>query len=602
MKKSVKANIVSATLAASLLLSATGAFAFTDVDTNHWAANDIAKLSGSGYINGYEDGSFKPGEFITRAEFVTIINKVKGVSARSYKTYPDVSADAWYADQIDIASTAGFITGYDDGTIRPDAAISRAEVAVVCYKAWNLSPEGQIFFADSNEIGSWAQTQIATLVAKNVLSGYEDGTFKPGNAITRAEVAKIVSRMTDLSQASITTVTNPVVPGTAGLSNTSVVIKSGSNGSSSGSGSSNSGTTLQSALKNVVKGKSVKDYLKTIINNSSSSKTANESTYVSLYDTAVKKLIDNMDEYEKYTLSNSTDSKRISNDITAVVAAINSIASGFIDECKAGFAAGATAKDILDEIVKDNKSAWEKISYNDTEVTDAVEDFVNDISKKITAENIADISGKKLSKSDVANIFKGDYSYNAKEPTADEKKELDKLIPTGSSNKPAIEDAKPEEVKETIETVISYIGKEDEVKIDDDITDIYQDAIVELVKSNDTDYSTNSGNAATKLAEDVATVVLATNESIDKVVELAKDGKLNKDSLVEYRTQLESLVNQNASADNKEAIKDIMNDKAVDMYAALQDDFASLNQETNEEAIKAKVLELYNQYKNGNNN
>ncbi|MCH5186479.1 MAG: S-layer homology domain-containing protein, partial [Oscillospiraceae bacterium] len=244
MKKSIKAGLVSTTLAASLLLSTTGVFAFTDVDSGHWAANDIAKLSGSGYINGYEDGTFAPDSFITRAEFVTIINKVMGVTARTYKVYPDVSTDAWYAEQIDIASTAGYINGYDDGTIKPDAPISRAEVAVVCYKAWGLTPEGNVGFTDSSSIGSWAKVQIATLAAKNILSGYEDGSFRPGDAIKRAEVAKIISRLLDMKSGNtVTSVTQQGIGTPAGLANTSVIIKGGNSSSGSSSGSSSSSSS-----------------------------------------------------------------------------------------------------------------------------------------------------------------------------------------------------------------------------------------------------------------------------------------------------------------------------------------------------------------------
>lgn len=416
MKKSVKANLVSATLAASLLLSTTGAFAFTDVDANHWAENDIAKLSNAGYINGYEDGSFAPNAFITRAEFVTIINKVKGATARSYKSYPDVSADAWYADQIDIAATAGFITGYDDGSIRPDACISRAEVAVVCYKAWNLSPEGQLYFTDSGSIGSWAQTQIATLVSKNVLSGYEDGSFRPGDAITRAEVAKIVSRMIDMSssQPINTNVSTPVIPG-AGLSNTSVVIKGGSSGGSSGSSGSSSSTV--------------------------------------------------------------------------------------------------------------------------------------------------------------------------KAPTAEEKKALNKIIDDDPTNVTVA----------VLETVLEYAGDKNRVTVDKEKIDVYQDAVAELVAN--ISYSTSTANGATKLADDVSTVILATNEAVDKVVELANKGELNRESLAAYKSELDNIIKKNATSQNVVEIQDLMSKTSLDMYAALKDEFGSLN-DKDSKVTTSDVLELYAKYKN----
>lgn len=193
-----KSIIMSAALAASMLVTSMSAFAYTDVSDGHWAKSYINDLSGKKYLSGYEDGTYKPDNYVTRAEFAKILTNIFGVIDKSGVELADVADAAWYADTMKIAVKAGYITGYADGTVKPDDKITRQEAAVMVYRAWGLSPEGSINFTDNNEIADWASNQIATLVSKNVISGYADGSFKPNNYITRAEVAKIISTATSL--------------------------------------------------------------------------------------------------------------------------------------------------------------------------------------------------------------------------------------------------------------------------------------------------------------------------------------------------------------------------------------------------------------------
>lgn len=620
MKKSVKASLVSATLAASLLLSAAGSvFAFTDVDSNHWAANDIAKLSNAGYINGYEDGSFAPSAFITRAEFVTIINKVKGAAVRSYKTYPDVSSDAWYADQIDIAATAGFITGYDDGSIRPDACISRAEVAVVCYKAWNLSPEGQLSFTDSSSIGSWAQTQIATLVAKNVLSGYEDGSFRPGEPITRAEVAKIVSRMMDMTttaaQTTNSTVVNPVIPGSAGLSNTGVVIRGGgSSGGSSGGGSSRPQTTatpnpdatatpaptapayVTTAITNL---SSSKDYSKAnmdqILGYSKNTKVKATESNAVIYKSAVPNLLDN---YKNADFKTEADAKDFANDLSAVINVTDAIVDGFTAACKNGTATTKT----LTSLSAGMTVTINNYAANSSQVRSVIDKLCAELNKNV--EKYTDEELKNVKEADAMAVLQGKYVANAKEVTSEVKVEVDNVladavnIDKGSTNSTI--------TKDELNTIISLVpdkkadGTDAETaEVDDAIaeTTIYQDAIVALIVSDETDYSTNTNSEAAILAKDVNAVIDATNEAVKKVEDLAKAGNLNKDSLISYKADLDKIID-GSDAVNNEEIKTIMTEQSLELYNALQGSFDTLN-DKGSAVTTQDILDLYNNYKKG---
>lgn len=245
MTRKTKNILASLTLAASLAATSVSVGAFSDVSESHWAKEPIRALSAAGYINGYTDGSFGPDNKITRAEFVTIINNVKANTKISSKTFSDLSADAWYYNAINSAVAAGYIGGYDDGTVKPDANLTRAEAAVIAYRAWGLTPEGNVNFADSASIGDWASSQIATLVSKNIIGGYDDNTFRPNETITRAEVAKIVYRLIEMEKNIAKTTSTSPKPVSIG----SVIISNGGSSTSSGSGSGGSGSGSNSSSK-----------------------------------------------------------------------------------------------------------------------------------------------------------------------------------------------------------------------------------------------------------------------------------------------------------------------------------------------------------------
>lgn len=240
-----KSIIMSVALAASMLATSMSAFAYTDISADHWAKSYIDGLSGSKYISGYQDGTYKPDNYITRAEFAKILTNIFGVIDKSGVTLTDVADSAWYADTMKIAVKAGYITGYSDGTVRPEANITRQEAAVMVYRAWALSPEGNVSFTDKNEIADWAANQIATLAAKNVIGGYSDGSFQPNKFITRAEVAKIISNAITLG---INKVTTPVANGTTsgvlhvGATTSTGHVSGGGGGSYTGNPTKNNNT------------------------------------------------------------------------------------------------------------------------------------------------------------------------------------------------------------------------------------------------------------------------------------------------------------------------------------------------------------------------
>lgn len=247
--------LVSVAIAASMLATSMSAFAYTDISADHWAKSYVDNLSGKKYVSGYEDGTYKPDNYVTRAEFAKILTNIFGVIDKNGVSISDVSDSAWYADTMKIAVKAGFVTGYSDGTVKPEANITRQEAAVMVYRAWGLSPEGTLNFTDKDEIADWAANQVATLAAKNVLNGYSDGSFKPNNNITRAEVAKIISCAIALGVNKNNTTTVPTgttsgvlhVGGTSESTNNKTTTSSsgGSSGGGGGGGSTSSSTATK---------------------------------------------------------------------------------------------------------------------------------------------------------------------------------------------------------------------------------------------------------------------------------------------------------------------------------------------------------------------
>jgi cell surface glycoprotein 1 len=151
------------------------------------------------YLIGYADGTVKPEGKITRAEVATIFFRLLTDDARakfwmSTNNYTDVPADKWYNNAVSTLSNMGVISGYADGTFKPDAPISRAEFAKIAVSFSNvadLSYRG--YFADVRE-SDWFSGFVAAAKDAGLIEGYNDGTFKPEKAITRAEVCTIVNR------------------------------------------------------------------------------------------------------------------------------------------------------------------------------------------------------------------------------------------------------------------------------------------------------------------------------------------------------------------------------------------------------------------------
>ncbi|MDB5054142.1 MAG: hypothetical protein JWM44_2192 [Bacilli bacterium] len=165
--------------------------AVTDI-SNHWAKTQVTDWISKGYISGYVDGTFKPDNTITRAEFIKLINKSFDFKEKKADIkYSDVNVKDWYYEEVQKAAKEGYITGYEDGSIGANKPISRQEVAVIISRLLKLQATDNSSvdaFSDADQIADWGKDAIGEVVDKKIMNGYAaDLSFKPGNSIKRAE-------------------------------------------------------------------------------------------------------------------------------------------------------------------------------------------------------------------------------------------------------------------------------------------------------------------------------------------------------------------------------------------------------------------------------
>lgn len=166
----------------------------TEVKIAGQEAKVAAKVNSPSYIAGYPDGTFKPGKEVTRAEavrmFVTLVNEGKELPKNPTTKFKDAN-NKWYSDEINFAVSKGFISGYSDGTFRPNQGITRAEFAQMIAVFVKDGYPGSSNFKDVK--GHWASNAIDQLYGNKKIKGFPDGTFKPDQKLTRAEAVTVLN-------------------------------------------------------------------------------------------------------------------------------------------------------------------------------------------------------------------------------------------------------------------------------------------------------------------------------------------------------------------------------------------------------------------------
>jgi len=158
----------------------------------HWAEGIIRAMVTRGVARGYPDGSFKPDNKISRAEFAVFLVRAFQLESESGKVFSD-TAKHWAKDAIATAAAHKIVEGYDAGTFGPDDLITREQMALMIVRAAELKPvSSELFFTDSNHISEWARGALASATENGIMTGYPDNTVRPRSRATRAEALTVI--------------------------------------------------------------------------------------------------------------------------------------------------------------------------------------------------------------------------------------------------------------------------------------------------------------------------------------------------------------------------------------------------------------------------
>jgi len=182
------------------------AAAYTDVDEDAWYHEAVDYVIENQLMRGVDDTTFAPGGAATRADFMYALWQAEGCPVVNYlMLYQDVDQEQWYAEAVRWGSAMGIVKGYPDGTFRPDAAVTRQEMATFLYRYEQHKGggfEGAWMFllncTDRADVGEWAYEPLCWLTMKGVMQGDGTGALKPQDTATRAEAAQLMKNYMEL--------------------------------------------------------------------------------------------------------------------------------------------------------------------------------------------------------------------------------------------------------------------------------------------------------------------------------------------------------------------------------------------------------------------
>ncbi|WP_164985005.1 S-layer homology domain-containing protein [Ammoniphilus sp. CFH 90114] len=167
---------------------------FRDI-ASHWAKKDILAMKDRELLRGYSDDTFRPGQQITREEVATLLTQALRFDIKKDGGFKDVSASRWSFPYVSTISVYGMMKGYPDQTFRPAHPITRAEFAAALARSFAVTPKNGTESSFSDIHQHWAREDIVKLQQAGILSGYQDGSFRPDQTVSRAETAAMLHRI-----------------------------------------------------------------------------------------------------------------------------------------------------------------------------------------------------------------------------------------------------------------------------------------------------------------------------------------------------------------------------------------------------------------------
>lgn len=210
MRKYIK-NLLIILIAVTLLTQVAfaseteGKTGFSDIDESHWAYAGIEKLVEAGIIEGYTDGTFNPEGNITRAELVKIVNLIYSYTDKQdFANLSDIKPEDWFYDHVLIAQKAGYIIGFEDGTFRPNDDITREQLCKIIDTV-NSLVDLTFDKAPADEVSTWAVEYVGRVLSNRIMSLDENSNFRATEKATRAEACDALSKFLLLDDEDTTT-------------------------------------------------------------------------------------------------------------------------------------------------------------------------------------------------------------------------------------------------------------------------------------------------------------------------------------------------------------------------------------------------------------
>ena len=172
---------------------------FTDLPASAYYAKAVAWAIENGITNGMTETTFAPNATCTRGQSVTFLYRALKGTASGSTNFTDAKSDAFYADAVNWAAEQGVVNGYPDGTFRPEAPITRQEMATMLYRYWKLqggkyAPKADVLanYQDRGEVADWALEAMSWTVQSGIIVGMTPTTLNPAGSATRAQVALVL--------------------------------------------------------------------------------------------------------------------------------------------------------------------------------------------------------------------------------------------------------------------------------------------------------------------------------------------------------------------------------------------------------------------------
>lgn len=171
--------------------------------TGHWSQQDVELLASKLIVQGTADNSFTPDNPITRAEFAALLVRALGIPASGKAvSYRDVTHDDWFSGAVGAASAAGLVDGFEDGSFKPQALITREQMAVMLARALKAAGKpqtgaaaGLASYSDKHKVSAWAQDALRHALETGIIGGMTDTTLEPAQHASRAQAAVMLKRL-----------------------------------------------------------------------------------------------------------------------------------------------------------------------------------------------------------------------------------------------------------------------------------------------------------------------------------------------------------------------------------------------------------------------